>query len=388
MSSPEAFRSRFPIFENKVFLNSCSKGALSDAVETAYGAYLDSWKFEGSPWDDWVSMLEKTRAAFAKHIGCAADEIAVSYCASTATAGLLSALSFDGTRNRIAIGDFEFPTLVHNLLAQEKRGASIVRVRAAANRLSADSYVRKLDERVRLVPIAHVCFRNGYRQDIAAVVQAARAVGAYSLIDDYQSTGTCALDVRALRCDFLVTGTLKYLLGSSGLGFLYVRRELLEDAELEPLMTGWFGQEKPFDFDIERATYHASARRFETGTPPVPNLYAGLAALELLGEVDPTSVAAHVETLASRLISEASERGWQALTPEEPERRGPLVVLAALSCTDATRVVETLAEHDIVVSARGSGLRVSFHYYNVADDIDALLSVLDKHAGLMARTSA
>ncbi len=388
MSSPEAFRSRFPIFENKVFLNSCSKGALSDAVETAYGAYLDSWKFEGSPWDDWVSMLEKTRAAFAKHIGCAADEIAVSYCASTATAGLLSALSFDGTRNRIAIGDFEFPTLVHNLLAQEKRGASIVRVRAAANRLSADSYVRKLDERVRLVPIAHVCFRNGYRQDIAAVVQAARAVGAYSLIDDYQSTGTCALDVRALRCDFLVTGTLKYLLGSSGLGFLYVRRELLEDAELEPLMTGWFGQEKPFDFDIERATYHASARRFETGTPPVPNLYAGLAALELLAEVDPTSVAAHVETLASRLISEASERGWQALTPEEPERRGPLVVLAASSCTDATRVVETLNQRDIVVSARGSGLRVSFHYYNVPDDIDALLSVLDNHAGLMARTSA
>ena len=92
-----------------------------------------------------------------------------------------------------------------------------------------------------------------------------------------------------------------------------------------------------------------------------------------------------METLASRLIREASERGWQALTPEEPERRGPLVVL---SCADATRVVETLAEHDIVVSARGSGLRVSFHYYNVADDIEALVSVLDKHAGLMARTSA
>ena len=385
MSSPEAFRSRFPIFENKVFLNSCSKGALSDSVEAAYGAYLDSWKLEGSPWDDWVSMLEKTRTAFAKHIGCASDEVAVSYCASNATAGLLSALSFDGTRNRIAIGDFEFPTLVHNLLAQEKRGASIVRVRAAANRLSAESYVEKLDERVRLVPIAHVCFRNGYRQDIDAVVQAARAVGAFSLIDDYQSTGTYALDVRALQCDFLVTGTLKYLLGSSGLGFLYVRGELLEDNQLEPLMTGWFGQEKPFDFDIERATYHASARRFETGTPPIPNLYAGRAALELLAEVDPTSVAAHVETLASRLIREASERGWQALTPEEPERRGPLVVL---SCADATRVVETLAEHDIVVSARGSGLRVSFHYYNVADDIEALVSVLDKHAGLMARTSA
>ena len=383
MSSPEAFRSRFPIFENKVFLNSCSKGALSDSVEAAYGAYLDSWKTEGSPWDDWVSMLEKTRDAFASHIGCTSDEVAVSFCASTATAGLVSALSFDGARDRIAIGDFEFPTLVHNLLVQEKRGASIVRVRASENRLSAESYVDKLDERVRLVPVAHVCFRNGYRQDVAAVVQAARDVGAYSLIDDYQSTGTCALDVRALQCDFLVTGTLKYLLGSSGLGFLYVRRELLEDNQLEPLMTGWFGQEKPFDFDIERATYHASARRFETGTPPVPNLYAGLAALELVAELDTRSVAAHIEGLASRLIAEASERGWQVLTPEEPERRGPLVVL---NCTDAARVVEALNQHDIVVSARDSGLRVSFHYYNVADDIDAMLSVLDTHAGLMVPT--
>jgi selenocysteine lyase/cysteine desulfurase len=307
----------------------------------------------------------------------------VSFCASTATAGLVSALSFDGARNRIAIGDFEFPTLVHNLLAQERRGASIVRVRASENRLSAESYVDKLDERVRLVPVAHVCFRNGYRQDIAAVVQAARDVGAYSLIDDYQSTGTCALDVRALQCDFLVTGTLKYLLGSSGLGFLYVRRELLEDNQLEPLMTGWFGQEKPFDFDIERATYHASARRFETGTPPVPNLYAGLAALELVAELDTRSVAAHIEELASRLIAEASERGWQVLTPEEPARRGPLVVL---NSTDAARVVEALNQHGIVVSARDSGLRVSFHYYNVADDIDALLAVLDTHAGLMAPT--
>ena len=383
MISPEGFRSRFPIFENKVYLNTCSKGARSDSVEAGYRAYLDSWRVEGSAWDEWVSMLEKTRSAFANYISCAPDEVAVSYCASTATAGVLSALSFEGDRNRVALGDFEFPTLAHNLLAQQRRGASIVRVRAEANRLPAESYLQALDERVCFVPIAHVCFRNGYRQDLEAVVRAARAVGAYSFIDDYQSTGARALDVGALQCDFLVTGTLKYMLGSSGLAFLYVRRELVD--ELEPLMTGWFGQEKPFDFDIERATYHASARRFETGTPPVPNLYAGLAGLELLDELAPESVAAHVETLASRLINEASERGWEVLTPEEPERRGPLVVLGV---TDATRVVDTLGAQGIVVSARDSGLRISFHYYNVADDIDALLSVLDKHASLMARRAA
>ncbi len=379
MTTPERFRRRFPIFEKKVFLNSCSKGALSDDVEKAYGTYLDSWRRDGSPWEDWVEMLERTRAVFASFIGCSADEIAVSYCASTAAAGLVSALSFEGTRDRIAIGDFEFPTLVHNLLAQEKRGASVVRVRAEANRLAAESYANELDERVRLVPVAHVCFRNGYRQDIEAVVRCAKAVGALTLIDDYQSTGTRPLDVKALQCDFLVTGTLKYLLGSSGLGFLYVRRELID--ELEPLVTGWFGQEKPFDFDIERATYHASARRFETGTPPVPNLYAGFAGIELLGQLDPVTVQAHLEALASRLIDGAKRRGFTMLTPEEPERRGPLVVLA---CHDSQRIVEALARENIVVSARGEGIRVSFHYYNLHDDIDALFQVLDSHADSMA----
>lgn len=382
MSSPEAFRDLFPIFEKKVFLNSCSKGALSTSVERAYEAYLDSWRTEGSPWDEWVAVLERARTAFAGTIGASADEIAVSYSASTAAAGLLSALSFDGERNRIVIGDFEFPTLAHNLLAQKRRGASFVRVRASNHRLPAESYAREIDERVRLVPVAHVCFRNGYRQDIDAVVRAAKAAGSLSLVDDYQSTGTLPLDVEKLQCDFLITGVLKYMLGSSGLGFLYVRRGLIE--ELEPVVTGWFGQEQPFDFDIERATYHASARRFETGTPAVPNLYAGLAGIELVREIGPARVAAHVEGLASRLIAEARERDWEVLTPGEPERRGALVVLGSV---DAAGVADALANEDIVVSARGSGLRISFHYYNVPEDVDRLLRVLDRNAGSMAVAS-
>jgi selenocysteine lyase/cysteine desulfurase len=379
MSTPESFRRHFPIFNEKIFLNSCSKGALSDDVEAAYGAYLDSWRHEGSPWDDWVAMLERTRTAIASFVGCSADEIAVSYCASTAAAGLLSALSFDGPRNRIVVGDFEFPTLVHNLLVQQKRGASVVRVRAEGNRLPAESYASELDERVLLVAASHVCFRNGYRQDVEAVVRSARSVGALTLIDDYQSTGTLPLDVRALQCDFLVTGTLKYLLGPSGLGFLYVRHELID--ELDPTVTGWFGQEKPFDFDIERATYHASARRFETGTPPVPNLYAGLAGLELVRQLDLAAVRAHLTALASRLIEGAKARGWTVLTPEQSERRGPLVVLG---CDDSQGAVDALAKENIVVSARGAGIRISFHYYNLADDVDEVFQVLDRRPDLMS----
>jgi selenocysteine lyase/cysteine desulfurase len=214
---------------------------------------------------------------------------------------------------------------------------------------------------------------------VAAVARAARAAGALSFVDDYQSSGTRPLDVKEVGCDFLVTGTLKYLLGPSGLAFLYVRRELIDS--LEPLVTGWFGQERPFDFDIERATYHASARRFETGTPPIPNLYAALAGLSLFGGLSLEEVQNHVEGLATTLISEAEARGIEVLTPREPEHRGPLVVLGV---EDAPMLVDALARENVVSSARGRGLRISFHYYNLPEDLDAVLSVLDRHPELVA----
>jgi selenocysteine lyase/cysteine desulfurase len=381
--TPERFRDRFPIFERKTFLNSCSKGALSREVEEAYGLYLDSWRGGGSPWEEWVATLEKARSRFAAFCGASEDEIAVTYCASTAVAGLASALSFDGPRNRVLLGDFEFPTVVHNWLVHQKRGAEIVRVRSRDGRLPVSAYREALDERALIVPVARVCFRNGYLQDVEGVVSAAREAGAFTLVDDYQSTGTRPLDVKKLDCDFLVTGALKYLMGSSGLAFLYVRRELIET--LEPLLTGWFGQERPFDFDIERATYHHTARRFETGTPPIPNLYAGLAGLSLFEHVRLEEIRDHVEGLATMLIGEARERGYEVLTPPEPELRGPLVVLGT---RDGAKLVETLAREDIVVSSRGPGLRISFHYYNVPEDVESVLSVLDRHAELLVKKAA
>ncbi|HEY7821169.1 MAG TPA: aminotransferase class V-fold PLP-dependent enzyme [Vicinamibacteria bacterium] len=376
--TPERFRERFPIFEKRTFLNSCSKGALSRDVEVAYGQYLDSWRGGGSPWEEWVAVLERARSRFAALCGASEDEIAITFCASTAVATLASALSFDGSRKRVLLGDFEFPTMAHNWLVQERRGAEIVRVRARDGRLPVSAYREALDERTLIGPVATLCFRNGYLQDVGGVVAAAREAGALTLVDDYQSTGTRPLDVKKLGCDFLVTGALKYLMGSSGLAFLYVRSELIDG--LEPLLTGWFGQERPFDFDIERATYHRTARRFESGTPPIPNLYAGFAGLSLFDHLGLEEVRDHVEGLATTLIAESKERGYEVLTPPEPESRGPLVVLKV---PEAPKLVQALDRENVIVSSRGDGLRVSFHYYNVPGDVEALLSVLDRHTSFM-----
>jgi selenocysteine lyase/cysteine desulfurase len=192
------------------------------------------------------------------------------------------------------------------------------------------------------------------------------------MLDDYQRTGTAPLDVHALGVDFMVTGALKYLLGPPGVAFLYVRRDAID--RLEPLTTGWFGRVNPFAFSLDRLDWSASARRFETGSPPVPNVYAAAAGLELLQSVGPAVVEQRIAALVERMVAGARARGLTVATPDEPERRGPLVVVRS---PDASALVERLAKRGIVASARGTGLRVSFHAYNNEGDVDQVLDALD-----------
>lgn len=379
MTLPQ-FRARFPIFKRKVYVNSCSQGALSVDVEAALAAFTDSWHAHGSPWEQWVDEVERLRSTFARSIGADADEIAVMPNASVAAAAIATALAFDTRRRGVVLGAFEFPTMAHVWLAQQRRGAEITWVPAVGDTLPVEQYDVSIDERTLLVPAAHVCFRNGYRTDIGRLSALCRARGAYLMLDDYQRTGTAPLDVHALGVDFLVTGALKYLLGPAGIAFLYVRRALIE--RFEPLSTGWFGRVNPFAFSLEELDWAPSARRFETGSPAVPNAYAATAGLDLLNALDPSVVETHIAGLVARLVDGARARGFAVATPGTPAERGPLVVVRS---HDAAALAAGLARLDIVASARGTGLRVSFHAYNTDDDVDAVLAGLDTEQALVSR---
>ncbi|MBI3400150.1 MAG: aminotransferase class V-fold PLP-dependent enzyme [Acidobacteria bacterium] len=376
--TPEAFRARFPLLATRVYVNSCSQGALSLDVESAIAAFTASWHAHGSPWDRWVGEVERLRTAFAATIGADADEIAVMPSASAAIGAIATALPFDGDRRQVVLGEFEFPTLAHIWLAQQRRGASIAWARSQGDTLSVDAYAAQIDERTLIVPATHVCFRNGFRLDVARLAALCRDRGAYVLLDDYQRTGTGPIDVHALGVDFMVTGTLKYLLGPSGVAFLYVRRALVE--RLEPFVTGWFGRVDPFAFALEPLDWSPTARRFEAGTPPVPNAYAAAAGLSLLQSVGLDVVERQVNRLVARFAEGVLTRGFDVATPADPARRGPLVVVRA---ADAGELVKRLDARGIIASSRGTGLRVSFHAYNNDEDVDAVLSALDAEASLI-----
>ena len=370
-----AIRARFPIFRKAVYLNSCSQGALSDAVEASLRGLLEVWHRFGSPWDLWVEQYETVRREFAELIGAEADEVAVVPSVSAGVSSLATALDFD-RRKTVLMGEFEFPTMGHVWLAQQRRGARVQFLKATGQRLPAESYAQSITRDTAIVPVTGICFMNGFRSELPGIVAAAHAQGAYVLLDDYQDCGTRPRNVKELDVDFYTAGTLKYLLGASGLAFLYVRKSLIP--LLQPTVSGWFAQQSPFDFATQRFEPAMSARRFESGTPPIPNVYAGLAGIRLLREIGLANVADQVRSLTRRLMEGVRELGIQSKTPADTV--GPLCVLQA---RDATALVAALAADGILCSSRHEGLRISFHVYNTPEDVDLVLRGLEKHRDLL-----
>ena len=374
--NPEHFRSLFPILRDRVYLNSCSQGALAEPVEASLREFIASWHEQGNPWDLWCERMEELRSEFAALIGAEADEVAVTFSASTALNAVASALD-PGRRSKVVTSDFDFPTVGHVWLAQSRRGLETEFARAEGDRLPLSAFEAVIDRATALVSTTHVCYRNGWKNDIRSLADLAHAHGAPLLVDAFQSMGTEPFNVRELGVDMLVTGALKYLLGSPGVAFFYVRRDLAE--ELLPADSGWFAQQNPFAYDVHHLDYAAGARRFQSGSPPVPAVYAALAALRLLRQVGLQAVHAHVEGLADTLVEEALQRGWRLMTPVEPEGRGPLVMIR---CRDVHALLSALGERGILCSTRDGALRASFHYYNSVDDVSALIEALNDNGGL------
>ena len=375
-----AIRGRFPVFERKIYVNSCSQGALSIEVRAAYEEYLAGWDENGAEWGHWVERAETARTAFAALLGAQPDDVAIQTSVSAAVSALVSALDLSGERNRIVISEYEFPTVGQIAHAQELRGAEVVHVRPEPDgRIALDRFADAIDERTALVCCTAVSFRSGHRHDVGAIAELAHARGALLLADSYQAIGALEVDVRTLGADVVTGGTVKYLLGSAGLGFMWLRPELR--AELLPTQTGWFADEDIFAMSIADYSPHASARRFDSGTPPVPSLYPGVAGMELIAEVGVPAIEEHVRGLVGRLHAGLDELGATVATPREPAERGPLICVVS---TDPNALVDALAAERIVTSTRDSNLRISLHLYNVDEDVDRVLAALSANRKLLA----
>jgi selenocysteine lyase/cysteine desulfurase len=376
---PDRIRHRFPIFRKRLYINSCSQGALSDSVRDAYSRYLEDWDERGAPWDYWVEKTEDARGAFARLVNADTEEVAVTTSLSAGVSAIATGLRY-ARRSKIVTTDWEFPTVGQIWHAQELRGARVVHVTDAGDgTIPLERFEAAIDEETAVVSITHVCYRNGAMIDVEKVTRLAHERGALVLLDAYQSAGSLPLDVRALDVDFLAAGVLKYLLGSAGLAFLYAKRDVVE--RIWPTATGWFADRDVFEMDHRDYSPAADARRFQSGTPPVPAIYAGIAGMELMEEIGIEETRDHVRELNSLLIDGLDDLRATLATPRRPKHRGALTCVRS---KDAEALVAALGREGIVTSSRDGNLRISAHCYNSADDVLELLAALKRHHKLLA----
>jgi selenocysteine lyase/cysteine desulfurase len=366
----ERLRARFPTLAAKAYLNSGSYGLLSIDVEAAFRRYLDDRLQKGSDWETWCGKADAVRDGMAAMLGASPDEIAITASASAGINALASALDLSGARNRVLVSNFEFPTSGQIWHAQSPRGAVVEHVPEAEDgMIPLEHFERAIDERTRLVAIAHVCYRNGAMIDVEGVVRLAHAKGAMVLLDCFQSVGAVRVDVKAMGVDFAVGGMLKYLLGTAGVGFLYARADRI--AELTPTATGWFAQADVDAMDIFANVPAPDARRFQAGTPPAPNCYAAEAGIDLIRQLGVDAIEDRIRRLTGDCMDRLADAGCVLATPRRDDRRGPQV---AVRCSDSDAMVAALAERGVVTSARDGNVRAMFHAYNDEGDIEAFLA--------------
>jgi selenocysteine lyase/cysteine desulfurase len=375
----QAFRACFPTLEDKAYLASGSYGLLSRQVEAAFRQYLDDRIDKGADWGGWVAKADAVRDGMAGLLNAGPDEIAVTTSASAGVSSLASALDFSGVRNKVVVSNFEFPTGAQIWHAQEPRGAVVEHVPEGPDGgIPLEHFERAIDERTKIVQVTHVCYRNGQRLDVGAIAKIARAKGALLLLDCFQSVGALGVDVKALGVDFAVGGMLKYLLGTAGVGFLYVNRARI--AELTPTVGGWFAQADTNAMDIFANDPAPTAARFQTGTPPVVNCYAAEAGIGLIRDIGIDAIEARIRELTGEAMDQLTDAGCKLATPREDHRRGPQV---AIRSTDAAALTARLAERGVIASWRDGNVRAMFHAYNDAADVDALIDGLMAHRALL-----
>ncbi len=368
------YRSEFPIFERSVYLNSCSLGALSRRSRIRLGEFLDEWDRRGAAawYDTWAGVLGDLRERYAGVVCARTEQIALHASVSTATGVLASVLDYT-KRPKVVTTSLDFPTVAYQWLAKARSGVEIEIVESPDGiSVPVDAIADAIDERTALVATSHVFFTSGAIQDIGAIADAAHAKGALCFVDAYQSVGQVPVDAPATGVDFLTAGGLKWLLGGTGIVFLYVRDEIIR--QYVPTVTGWFAHERQFEFDPRHIDWHADARRFEQGTPPLAAVYSQLGGLDIIDEIGVDRIRPVVQSLTEDLIARARDAGYVPKVAPEADTRSAIVMIPA---PDPSAAVARLAARGIITDARPGHVRMSPFFYNVTEDNAAAIEALE-----------
>jgi kynureninase len=382
---PTRYRGRFPILDTCTYLINHSLAAMPAAAEDNLREYARVWRERGiRAWaEGWWDLPVTVGDQLGRILGAPPGSIVMHQNVTVAEAIVLSCFAGSHERKRIVYEEANFPSVRY--LYQAQPDLEVVAVADDA------AVVGAIDERTLLVPISHVLFKNGEIQDVEPIIRRAREAGAYVVLDCYQSAGVVGFDLTELGVDFAVGGSVKWLCGGPGAGWLYVRPDVAD--RLEPTLVGWQGHARPFAFESE-LEYATGARRFLTGTPNVPALYAATAGYDVIEEVGVERIRERSLVLTQLLIDLCDEARLEIVSPRRPERRGGTVTV---STPDHAACHRELGERGVVCDFRPGpegGIRLGPHFFNTEDEVRGAVSKLadivasgayERHLGAAAR---
>ena len=373
------YRPEFPILERAVYLISHSLGAMPRATYERLHDYADKWATRGvRAWaEGWWDMPVTVGNEVARIIGADHNTVVmhqnVSICQSLILSSLLPLKN--PTRNKIVFEELNFPSVMYVYEAHAKaHGLRIERVKSDdGTTMSLERMVAAIDEETLLVPISHVLFKSGFLQNAKAITERAHEAGAIVVLDTYQSAGTVPFSVKELNVDFATGGSVKWLCGGPGAGYLYIRPDLID--QLEPKTTGWMAHEHPFAFETEMH-YAPNVTRFLHGSPAIPALYAAESGYKIINEIGLAAIREKSMRQTQMLIGLAEEAGFRVTSPKNPAHRGGTITVWDENAADITK--ELIRREFIVDYRPGAGVRISPHFYTTDEELELVIAEMKK----------
>ena len=369
------YRSEFPILNSTTYMISHSLGAMPARVYEKLRSYADLWATRGiRAWaEGWWDMPVTTGNLIASLIGANPGEVVMHQNVSVSVSIILSSFVFQAPRNRILYFDVDFPTVIYVLEAQKRRGADVIGLPSTEGlRVPVDAMLDAIDERTFIVSLSYVFFKNSEKIDIAKIVKKAHDHGALVILDVYQATGAVPIDVKKMDVDFVVGGSVKWLCGGPGAGYLYVKPDLYD--KIEPAVTGWMAHEHPFAFETGPIKYAHNSMRFLHGSPQIPALYGAQGGYEIINEIGVDQIRKKSLRQTEMIFALCDQQGYTTHTPRDPDQRGGTVVVD-VPYGDA--VLKELTAQNVLADYRpDAGIRISPHFYTLDSEIETTFHIM------------
>ncbi|HEY3040568.1 MAG TPA: aminotransferase class V-fold PLP-dependent enzyme [Pyrinomonadaceae bacterium] len=366
------WRLEFPILGNTVYLISHSLGAMPRETFSRLTEYAETWATRGvRAWaEGWWDMPVTIGNEVARIIGAEPGTVVMHQNVSICQSLILSCFEPTPRRNKIVYSELNFPSVMYVYEAHARNDKLRIETVKSDDGITIplERFLDAIDEETLLVPFSHVLFKSAFLQNAQAITERAHEVGAMVVLDTYQSAGTVPFSVTELNVDFATGGSVKWLCGGPGAGYLYVRPDL--QLQLQPKTTGWMAHEAPFAFEPE-LRYAPSIARFLHGSPAIPALYAAQSGYRIINDIGVDKIREKSVRQTTRLIELAEEAGFKVTSPRNAIDRGGTVTVGH---EDAGAITKELIRREFIVDFRpGAGVRISPHFYTSDEELELVV---------------